>query len=808
MLNIARDARIGARLLWKSRGFATVAVLTLAIGIAANTAIFSVIYATFFEPLPYRDAERLVMVWAQFEGERQPVSPADFLAWKREATALEDLQAWTGDSVNLAGDDRPEQVNVGPATPGFLAMLGYGHPLAFGRTFAEEEGTLGPHRVAILTHRLWRERFGADPGIVGREVRIDNEPYTVVGVLGPGPADLNQHQMWLPLGLPPELWADHGARFLTVMGRLKPGVTVEEANAQMATITRRLAAEHPNSNKGWSASVEPFRNNFLSDNTKRGLWLLLGAVGFLLLIACSNVANLLLARGTTRRRELAVRASLGASTADIVRQLLTEGVVLALVGGGLGIALASGLLSIVIALMPPYFLPTEANIRLNVPVLLFTLIACTLSGILSGLAPAWQAARTSPHETLKEGARTLSGGGNALRRVLVGVEFALALTLLTAGGLAVHSLYALTSAQLGFRTEGLLTFVVPMKATPLTTTEQVTGFYRNLLARIESEPGVIGAAVSTGLPLRGGFRLPFAVESRPPGDPSQRPSARYHAVSPTYFDALDIRIIRGRAFTDRDRDGSVPVAIVNETFVRRFLGGEDPLTQSLVIGKPLPGADDWPDVAWRIVGVAEDVRSAGAKNDKQPEIHVPFLQSPWPSLFVAIRTAAVPTTLQSRMASLVQSIDPTLPIADVKTMEQRVVESLTDDRFNTALFGGFALIGLLMAALGIYGVMSFVVAQRTHEIGLRMALGADRSQVIGDVLREGMVTAAIGTVAGAVGAIATAQAMRGMIPGVAGSDPTTFIVVAAVLLGSALLACVAPARRAASVDPMVALREV
>jgi putative ABC transport system permease protein len=807
MANILRDARIGLRLLWKHPGFTSVAVLTLALGIAANTAIFSVIYATFFEPLPYRDAERLAMVWAKVEGGRDMVSPGDFLEWKRQASVFESLEAWTGGSANLATDGRPEHVGVGPSTPGFLAMLGYGHPLALGRTFIQDEGTVGNERVLVLSHRLWRERFGADPAIIGRSIRLDGEAHTVVGVLAPGPGDENQNELWVPLALTPTQQTDHERGWLLVMGRLKPGVTFEQANANLEGVGRRLAAAHPTTNRGRGVSVEPFRNNFLSDDTKRGLWLLLGAVAFVLLIACANVANLLLARGSARQRELAVRVSLGASRLELVRQLLTESVVLAFVGGVLGVALAAALLAVVVALMPPYMLPTEANVRLNVPVLLFTLAACGLSGVLAGLAPAWQAARANVHDTLKEGGRSVGTAGHRLRRVLVAGEFAAALTLLAGGGLAIQSLFTLVNTDIGFRAERLLTFSLPVTQDKFANAEEIRAFYRQFLGTVEREPGVVSASVSTGIPLWGMFVLPFEVAGAPPTDLAQRRHARFTMVTPDYFDTLGIRIVQGRALNAQDREGSIRVAVVNETLARQLLPGIDPLTQRLIVVPPLPGTPRSPAVEWQIVGVSADIRSSGPKEEGRAEIHVPFWQNPWPNARVAVRTAGDPSAVHQRLAAVVQSMDPNLPLADVKTMQQRVSESLASDRFNTVLFGSFAAVALLLAGFGIYGVMSFVVAQRTHEIGLRMALGADSGKVVRQVLRDGMGTAAAGTLVGSIGAYFVDRTMRGVLFGVGDLDPTAFIAVAATLLGAALLACIVPARRAASVDPMVALRQ-
>jgi len=805
---VIRDARIGLRLLWKNRGFTLIAVLTLALGIGATTAIFSVIHATFFDPLPYRDADRLVMVWSRIQGFRNSVAAGTYEEWKRQAGVFDDLNAWGGRQVNISAGERPEQIQAGLTTPGFLGMLGYGHPLALGRTFLEEEGQPGRDQVVILTHRVWRERFDADPGIVGRQIRLDRKPYTVVGVLGAGPADKNQNQIYLPLAFTPDQ-LNHDFHWLLVMGRLRAGVTLDQANANLEAISERIARTHPASAAGWTASVEPFRNNFLSDDTKRGLWLLLGAVGFVLLIACANVANLLLARGSARKRELAVRTSLGASRWQIAGQMLVESAVLAVIGGALGVVLAAALLQVVVALMPPYMLPTEANIRLNVPVLLFTLAACGLSGILFGAAPAWQAARTDVNDTLKESGRSLSGGGNRLRHGLVILEFALALTLLSGGGLAIHSLHTLANRDLGFRTEGLLTFSLPVADDRFADPAEIPAFYERMIERIESLPGVVSASVSTGMPVRGtDIGMQFDRVSKPEPDPARRRGAGFNMAGPEYFDTFGIRIVRGRAFTEQDRAGSVPVAIVNETFVKQYLPDIDPLAERLSVLQLNPGVRQLgPAIEWQIVGVYADVRNAGPGQDGFPEIIVPFSQSPWPSAGVAVRTAGDPMRLQKEIAAAIQSIDAELPMADVRTMEQIVSQSLVTDRFNTLLFGSFAVAGLLLAAFGIYGVMSFVVAQRRHEIGLRMALGAERRHILRQVMREGLISAGAGTVIGSAGAFFVSRALRGIVAGIGEATAAPYLVVLLVLIATAIAACVAPAARAASVDPMVALRE-
>jgi putative ABC transport system permease protein len=803
---LLRDVRFGVRLLRRNPGFTAVAVLALAVGIAANTAIFSVVYATLLAPLPYHDPDRLVMVWSRIQGFRNVVATADYLDWKNQSTVFESLSAWSGRNVNLATGDRPERVQGSATTPGWVTTIG--HRMMLGRDFRPEEGIPGKDQVVILTHQLWKDRFGADRQIIGRQIRINSKPYTVVGVTEAGPADRVQNKLFLPLAFAPEE-INHDFHYLLVLGRLKPGVTLAQANANMDAVTKHIAEANPQSNKGWTATVEPLQNNFLSPEMINGLWLLLGAVAFVLLIACANVANLQLARGTARQREVAMRASLGASPGQLFRQLLTESVVLASIGGVLGVALAWVFLHAIMAMMPPYTLPSEADVRLNVPVLVFTLAISLVCGVLFGSAPAWQARRANVNETLKEGGRSVGAGRHGLRRALVVAEFALALTLLAGGGLAIHSLVKLGNVDLGFQSDHLLTFSLPVPQATLKGNDAVTAFYRQLLERMSAVPGVTSVSVSTGMPVNGtNFGMPFTINGKPVNDPSKRPGAGFNMVSPDYYKTFGIRISRGRAFTDHDREGSQRVAIVNHAFVKRYMSDVDPLTQRIVVEQLIPGvAKLGPGVEWQIVGVYDNVRNGGPKDDGFPEIDVPFWQSPWPGVSVAVRTIGDPTGAHQSLAAVVRSIDPDLPLADVKTMEQLVHESLAEDRFSTALFGTFAAVALLLAAVGIYGVMSFVVAQRTHEIGLRMALGAGRARVLWQVLKEGLGTALAGIVLGTAGAYFVGRAMRGLVYGVGTMDPIAFSVVAATLFTSAVLACLVPARRAVTVDPMTALRQ-
>jgi putative ABC transport system permease protein len=806
MANLLRDVQFGFRLLRKNPGFACVAVLALALGVGANTAIFSILHATLFEPMPYIHPEQIVMVWSKIQGSRNVVAAGDYLDWKRQSTVFQQLAAWSGASLNLATGNRPEQVVGRRVTPGFFFVIG--QPMFLGRDFLPDEAQVGKDHVAIITHQFWLDHFGGDRSIVGRTIQINGEPYTVVGVLGPGPLDRGREKIAVSLAFQPEQ-VNHDFHWLLVMGRLKPGVTIAQANADMDAVTRHIAKVYPKSDKGWSASVEPLKNDFLDRDVVRGLWLLMGAVGFVLLIACANVANLLLARATTRQKEVAVRASLGASRKRLFGQFLVESLVLASIGGAVGVGLSWLLLKLIMAMMPPFTLPYEANVRLNAPVLLFTLAATALAGVLFGCAPALQSAQLNLNDVLKEGGRSSRGGHYALRRALVVAEFALALSLLTGGGLAIHSLWNVAHVDLGFRTDHLLTFDLPVPDGHLKDATQITIFYRQLLDRIRSLPGVTSVSASEGMPLEGvDFGMPFVIEGKPVDDPSQRPGAGFSMVTPTYFDTFGIHFDKGRSLNEDDRAGGPPVAVVNESFAKKYFPNGDVLSKRILVEQLIPGVTKLgPYISWQIVGVYHNVRNGGPRGDGFPEIDVPFAQSPWPQATIAIRAASDPSNLSKSVADIVQSMDPNLPLADVKTMDQIVDQSMSGDRFEAFLFAGFAVIALFLAALGIYGVMSFAVAQRTHEIGLRMALGAGTNRVLSLVLGEGMILASVGLVLGLGGAFLVGRLMHSLVYNVSSIDLTAFSAVAVLLMASALLACYVPAARATRVDPMRALRD-
>jgi putative ABC transport system permease protein len=804
---IGQNLRYSVRILMKKPGFTSMAALTLALGIGATTAIFSVVYATLFESLPYPKPEQLVMVWSKFDQRRNSVSTGDYQEWKRRSASFQHLEAWSGATFNVATAERPEQVQAALMTPGFFRMTGT--PMWLGRDFLAEEGEVGKDHVVVMTHRIWSQYFDADPKIIGQQIRMNGEPYTVVGVASPGIRDRQPSQLMLPLAFKPEQ-VNHQMRWLRVMGRLKEGVSLQQANAELQAISRQLAVEFPQSNTGWDASVEPLQNNFIPEKTVKNLWLLLGAVGFLLLIGCVNIANLLLARSTTRQREVAIRAALGATRSQLFGQFLTESLVLAIIGGALGIFLGKLIINGILAILPYQMLPSEADVRISIPVLLFTLFATLFTGILFGCTPAWQASRLDLNEALKQGSRTgLSGRGRGVRRALVVVEFALALTLLTGGGLALRSFWNLTRLDLGVRTDHILTFYLPVPQSRFKETERVGPYYRQLLEKIESIPGIESATLTTHIPLRGnGFGQSFRIVGAPPVDPGGRQNAAFQMVTPGYFKTLGIRVLKGRQFTEQDTATSASVAMVNETFANQYLSRGDPLAQRIVAPQLIPGSPQGgPDIEWRIVGVFHNTRSGeGLRSGDVPVIYLPFWQNPWPRVSVAVRTAGDPESIMRSLAAAINSVDPDLPLAGVKTMDQILGESLSFDRFGLALYGSFATLALLLAGIGIYSVMAFAVAERAQEFGVRMALGAARGQILSLVLREGVTLALFGLGLGLGGAYLVGRTMKSTLYGVSALDVRAFSAVAVTLIIAALLACCVPARRAAKVDPIVALR--
>ncbi len=805
MQTMLRNLQYALRQLRKSPVFTITAVLTLALGIGATTAIYTVVYATLLAPMPYPQPDQLVMVWSKIQGFRNQVSAGDFLDWQQQNKSFQELKAFTGTSFNMAGKEQPEMVRAGVSSPGMYNMLG--NRFTLGRDILPEEGVDGKDRVVVLLNKTWR-KLGADPNIVGKQIKLDQKPYTVIGVLAGGQADRLDQDLIVPLTIKPEQ-KNHDFHWLLVMGRLKPGVTLQQAQADMNAVAAHIAQANPRSNKGWGATVEPLQNDFLGDNVKHTLWLLLGAVGCVLLIACVNVANLLLAKGTSRQREIAVRSALGASRTNVFIQFVTESLALAFLGGAVGVGLGYAMLRGFIAAMPPDTLPTEADLRLSLPVLAVTLAATTLAGLLFGCAPAWYASRFDPAEALKEGGRSGSGKvRHRVRQTLVVGEFTLALALLAGAGLAMHSFWNLAHVDLGVQTDHVLTFALPMNKGMDYGSAQIVGYYQQIMRSIESTTGVESASAATGMPLEWpGFGMAFTIKGQSDfSDPSQRPDAGFGMVTPDYFKTFGVQLVKGRFFTEGDNAGNLHVAVVNEQLVRHYMPGKNPLGQVLNVDQLVPGVQKLgPSQPWVIVGVYHDVRG-GSFQRQHEEILVPFYQSPWPYIEVGVRTALAPEAMTKTIAAAVHSVDPTLALSEVKTLDQIRDRDLSGERFSLVLYASFALIALVLAAIGIYGVMAFAVGQREHEIGLRMALGASRDRVVRMVLREGAILACIGMLLGLVGAFFVGRAMKSTLYNVGEIDLAAFFSVAAILFVAAMVASYFPARRAAAVEPMRALR--
>jgi putative ABC transport system permease protein len=803
--NLLQDLRYALRQLRKSPVFTLTVVLTLALGIGANTAIFAVVYTSVIAKLDYTQPDQLVVVWSKLQGHKNGVAAQDFEDWKQQSNCFQQLLAVNINSFNLAGKDQPEYVQGQLTTPGMYDMLGT--KFQYGRDFLPEEGTAGKERVVILMNKLWK-KLGADPNIVGKQITVDGAPYTVVGVLVPGQPDRLSYQMVVPLVFKPEQ-LNHDFHWLVVMGRLKPGISLKQAQANMDTVAANIAQANPKSNKGSGAIVDQLKGDFTSPETIQTLWLLLGAVGFVLLIACVNVANLLLAKGATRQKEIAIRGALGAQRKDIFLQFLTENLLLALIGGLAGVGVGALCLRVLAATVPQYMLPSEADLTLNLPILWFTIAASTLSGLLFGCAPAWYATRIDPGDALKEGGRSGTGAGrHRVRKVLVIGEFALALSLLTGAGLAIHSFWNLTNVDLGVSTSHIQTFFLPVPDTRPKDPAQINAYYQQMLGSIKSVPGVIDASASTGLPLEGpGYGMPFSIAGQSDSaDPSQRPGAGFGMVTTDYFKTFGIRLMRGRLFTDQDNAGTVRVAVVNEEFVKEYLKGKDSLQQRLMVEQLIPGVTKLgPAVPWQIVGVLHDVRAWGFR-DQRPEIYVPFLQIPWPTANIGVHTVGDPDAMLRSIAAAVHAVDPQIALAEPHSMEAVKSLALADEQFSMYLYVAFAGVALLLAGVGIYGVMAFTVAQREHELGLRIALGASRHNVVKLVLREALILAVIGLGLGLIGAYFVGRAMQTTLYGIGSIDFAAIAVVAVVLLAASMLASWLPARRAAAVEPMKALR--
>ena len=809
MHNLMRNIRYSLRMVLKNRSLTLAVILTLALGIGATTAIYTVVYATLLEPMPYPKPDQLVMVWSHVGGYNNGIAAGDFLDWRRQSKSFQQLIALRNTSFNLASKGAPEQVKHSlQCSPGYYKMLGY--PFLMGRDLLPEEEVLGKDHAVVLNYKTWN-RLGADPNILGKSLQLDGEPYTVVGVLAQGignkGADLS-FNLTTPLAFRPEQ-INHDYHWLIAMGRLKDGVTIQQAQSEMDGVARNVAAAYPVEDTGWGIKIEPLHDDFLPKERIQNLWLLLGAVGFVLLIACVNVANLLLAKGASRQREIAVRGALGASRGQVFAQFLTESLILAVIGGSLGIGFGAVLLRVIAAIVPKGTLPDEAVLQLDPHVLLVALAATTFSGLLFGCAPAWYATRVDPSEGLKEGGRGNSNSGSHnLRRALIVGEMALALTLLAGAGLAIHSVYNLSHVDLGLQTDHVLTFQLSHSAGRFKDPTEMAVYYRQILDAVHSVAGVSDAALVTGMPLEyHSDGMPFTLVGGPTyADKSKRPGVGFQSVSPGYYKTFGIQILKGRGFTEQDSAAGVRVAIVNEQFVKSFLKGLDPLKQRISVEEIIPGQPKLgPPVEWQIVGISHNVRYGDFRED-DPAMDVPFAQSLSADSNIGIRTDSDPATMAKTVAAAVHTVDSQIALANVETMDQIKGEALTDDRFTMELYAGFAFVALLLAAVGIYGLMAFTVSQRTQEIGIRMALGASRGNVARLIIRQGAILALVGLAIGVGGAVLVGREMQSTLYGVGSLDVTVIGAVAAVLFATALFASWLPARRAAAIDPMQALR--
>jgi putative ABC transport system permease protein len=808
---LSSDLKFAVRGLIAAPGLTAAAVIALALGIGPNTAIFSLVYATLLAPLPFSNPEQLVRVVPMMGEVQDRASAAEYLEWKQRATSFQALEGFRpGRALNLAVGDAPEIVIARQVTPGGHSMLS--ERVFLGRDFRADENQPGKQHVVLLTHRLWRERFGADRDIIGRDIRMDSIPYTVVGVLEPGSWDRAPANVWIPISFTPAEIANRHTGPLIVDGRLKAGVTVAQAQQEMNLIAADLARQFPDTNARRTVRVVPLdtaiqsssRTMVAGTQLQTLLWSLLAAVSFVVLMACVNVASLLLSRGVTRERETAIRAALGATRGRLVRLALIEGVLLAALGGGLGVLASVWILQGILAMLPPFTLASTVDPKLNLQVLLFALGATMFAGALSGSAQAWQAGRTNFNDTLKQAGRGGTGHGRRrLLHALVVAEFALAVTLLGGAGLTILSFWNRTQVDLGVRTDQILTFGLPVNEGRFSSPAEIDVFYQQLLEKFQAIPGVAKASVSTGLPLLG-FGIPskFSVVAQPEDKRSSRPSAGVQMVTPEYFETFGIRMLQGRALDDRDGVTAQRVAVVNERFARLFLTGKDPVGQRLAID------ESGSRVEWQIVGVFRDVSNAEQFGEpKAPQMYVPFAQSPRPQATIAVRTTTRPELLRSSLAAAVHAVDPHLPLVSIQTMEQIVGGRLAPDRFNIMLYGGLAALALLLATIGIYGVMAFTVMQRTAEIGLRMALGAAHNQVRLQILREGATLAAVGLILGLMGAYVLGRTMQSMLFGTGALNLPVVLATGLVLLATALAACYVPARRASAVDPLIALRQ-
>ena len=809
METLWQDVRYSLRMLAKNPGFTAVAVLTLALGIGANSAIFSVVNATLLASLPYRQPDRLVMIWEQSPhrpGFHNVVSPANFLTWQDQNTVFDAVSAFYDFNTNVTGAGEPEQIPAQAVSANVLSLLGA--KAALGRTLVPEEGERGKDNVVVLSDGLWKRHFGGDPGVIGKALLMNGESQTIVGVMPPGfqlfvkegSLTGSHAELWTPIAFTAASRVPRG-RYLTAVARLKPGISVEQGQAQMDSVAAQLGKQFPDFDKGWGVSLVPLHQQFVG-GIRTALLVLMGAVGFVLLIACANVANLALSRATARKRELAIRTALGASRWRTIRQMLTESLILSALGGLLGLFLAAWGTDALLALSPKGLLELK-SISLDMRVYLFTFALALLTGFVFGLLPAWEASRTDVNESLKEGGRTPSSSarGNRLRSSFVVAQISLAIVLLAGAGLLVRSFMRLTSVSPGFDAQNVLTVKLELPGRKYRQDAQRIAFFRELQSRIDAVPGVVSASAISYAPLTGmAAATDFQIEGRPVAPTSEKPVTDVCVIEPDYFRTMRIPLLSGRLFSEKENIEVSNVVIISETMARSYFPGQNPLGKRVTI---FMKNQDMPS---EIIGVVGDVKHYGLETTPRPMVYWPHPEIAYTLMTLVVRTQSDPTQTAGAVRQIVFSMDKDQPVAEVRTMEQWLAESLAQARFNTLLLAIFGGVACLLAAIGIYGVMAYAVTQRTNEIGVRMALGAQPQDVLRMVVGQGMKLTLLGVALGIGGAFALTRFLASLLFGVAPTDPVTYAAVALALSVVALAACSVPARRAMRVDPMVALR--
>ena len=807
---VLQDIRYAVRKLSRTPGFTTIAAFTLALAIGATTAIFSVIDGVLLKPLPFRDPERVVRVTNLRDGNRMVSSVPDFLDIRAQSKSYASLAALDNQAMNLTGGSEPERISAARVGATFWSLLGVTPQV--GRGFAPNEDSQSAARTVVLSDGLWKRRFGGDRRIVGKTIALDGNSFTVIGVAPAGFSFPDRPDVWIPLvfaqdDLNPD---GRGAHWMGIMGRLAPNVTVTQATSELVTITRRLEEQYPESNTNMSGAVIPMQEYLVGD-VRPALYVMLGAVAFVLLIACANVANLLLVRAASRESEMAVRTALGAGAWRLVRQLVIESVLLAMIGGVFGTLLALWGVDLLLS-MAPNGLPRINEVTVNGSVLVFTAGVTAVTGVLFGLFPALHAARANVGGMLKEGMRGSSGGvaSRRARNTLVMAEMALAVVLLVGAGLLIRSFSKLLAVDPGFRAERVVTFAIAAPDTKYGQYAQRRELVSNLVERMKRVPGAQGAAVVTGLPLSNiMMRTSAHIVGTPPERPGERKSTDVAMATPGYFTTMGIPLVAGRDFTDRDGSGAPVVSIVNQEFVKRYFPNENPIGKRIELGWDQDTASTGGNMTLggEIVGVVANVKRRGLSQEVFPETYASYMQPTFSNFSVVVRSTADPSTVMAAIRAQIRELDRDLPLSDLRQLKELVAASVSRPRFYTTILGVFASIALILAAVGIYGVISYAVSLRTRELGIRIALGATGRQVSGLVLQQGVGLAIAGVAVGGAGAYWLTRLLSKLLFGVSATDPLTFVGVAALLTAIAAIASFVPARRAAKVDPLLAMRE-